>query len=72
MGFIFNNNLTPKKKLTFEKSLVMKPRSRTDKETNKDKEETGKVVEKETTNRNLIINILRKIQMILHHKRKPG
>lgn len=46
MGFIFNNNLTPKKELTFEESLVMKHRSRTDKETNKDKEETNKVVEK--------------------------
>lgn len=40
MGLIFNYNSTPKKELAFEESLVMKLRSRTDKEINKDKEET--------------------------------
>lgn len=46
MGLIFNYNLTPKKELALEESLDMKLRSRTDKETNKGKEETDKVVEK--------------------------
>lgn len=45
MRLIFNYNLTPKKELAFEESLAMKLRSRTDKETNENKEETDKVVE---------------------------
>lgn len=53
--------MTYKREQTFEESFAIKVRSRTNEESNKNKENTYKVVEK-STNRNQIINVLREIQ----------
>lgn len=61
MRLIFKYNLTYKREQALEESFAIKVRSRTNEESNKNKENTYKVVEK-STNRNQIINVLREIQ----------